>query len=207
MTMPGKKPQSTPTTPTVEGKKDGEEALSENYPTELETTFLLKDGSTLQIRPIRPDDTHMLQYASAYCPPETLFRRFNTPMTELSDKYSHYLTHVDYKNHLALIAIDPQAGMIVAVARYIVPEENELGEVAVIVGDPYQAQGLAKTLLKQLLDAAKQRGIRGFEAYVQLDNDLAGKLVRSVAEKTDFTLHTNIEMGTKRVWLLFDETS
>jgi GNAT superfamily N-acetyltransferase len=205
MKMPEEKPQHAPITPDADVTEDRNEALPKNYPAELETTFQMTDGSTLQIRPIRPDDTHMLQYASAYCPPETLFRRFNTPMTELSDEYSHYLTHVDYKTHLALVAIDPKARMIVAVARYIVPEGEELGEVAIIVGDPYQGQGLATALLKQLLDAAKQRGIKGFEAYVQLDNDPAGNLVRSVAEKTNFTLHTNIEMGTKRVWLLFDE--
>ncbi len=206
MKMPIEKPQPAPTAHSVDlpGERNGE--LPENYPTALETTFGLKDGSTLHIRPILPSDTHMLQYASAYCPPETLFRRFNTPMTELSDAYSHYLTHVDYVSHLALIAIDPQANMIVAVARYIAPAEKDLGEVAVIVGDPYQGQGLATTLLKLLFKAAKERAIKGFEAYVQLDNDPAGNLVRKVGEKTNFKLHTSIEMGTKRVWFLFDET-
>jgi acetyltransferase len=204
--MSGEKPHRVLKTQVVPPAEDRGAALPKNYPIELERTFHLKHGGTLQIRPIKPDDSHLLRYASSLCPPETLFRRFNTRMHELSDEYSHYLTHVDYHHHLALIAIDLEGELIVAVARYVVPPGKELGEVAVIVGDPYQGQGLATTLLKNLLDAAKIQGVKGFDAYIQLDNDPAGNMVRSVAEKTNFILHTEIELGTMHVWLRFDET-
>ncbi|MCP4199446.1 MAG: GNAT family N-acetyltransferase [Proteobacteria bacterium] len=206
MKMPGEKSHRVLKTQVVEPSEVRGGALPKNYPIELERTFHLKHGGTLQIRPIKPDDSHLLRYASSLCPPETLFRRFNTSMHELSDEYSHYLTHIDYQRHLALIAIDPEGELIVAVARYVVPTEAELCEIAIIVGDPYQGQGLATTLLKDLLDAAKTREIKGFEAYIQLDNDPAGNVVRSIAEKSNFVLHTEIELGTKHVWIRFDET-
>ena len=207
MKTPKERAPQTPISHTANGPNPDGNSLPPNYPRELSEIFTLKDGSILKIRPIHPDDMERLQYASTYCPPETLFRRFNTPMDELSDEYSHFLTHVDYQNHLALVAIDPAADMIIAVARYFVPAHEELGEVAVIVGDPYPGQGLASTLLKSLLNAAKSRGIKGFEAYIPLDNDPAGGLARCVAEKTDFVLHSEIDSGTRHLWLKFDETS
>jgi acetyltransferase len=71
---------------------------------------------------------------------------------------------------------------IVAVARFVrAADDPEAADFAVVVGDPYQGEGLGTELLERLADAAVARGIRRFRASALAENVAAHKLVRRLA--------------------------
>ena len=136
-----------------------------------ERTAELRDGRTIAIRPISPDDKELLREGFDRLSPESRRRRFLTPATELSEEDLRYLTEVDHRRHEAMVAIDPESGRIVGSARYVrVPGEREVAEVAVVVGDAWQRLGLATALLYELSARARENGIERFRAYVASDN-------------------------------------
>ena len=173
----------------------------EGYPRELRERFTTPDGRRVRLRAIRPDDAARLRDGFAKLSPQTVYRRFHANLQGLSDEALRYLTHLDYQDHLALIALDEQ-GDAVGVARYYRPEAAELAEAAVVVGDPWQGQGVGTHLLRALALAAEQRGIVGFEGFVQQDN----QVMRRMVERSGFRLHADDpEDGVIRFWLRFDD--
>jgi RimJ/RimL family protein N-acetyltransferase len=143
----------------------------------------LAGGREVQIRPIRPDDAEPLQTAYARLSPQSKYRRFLAPKPYLTSSDTRYLVHVDGHDHLALVATparDPST--ILGVARFVrLPEDPELAELAVVVGDPFQREGLATALLARLADAARERGVRRFRGTMLAQNLPADRLVRGAA--------------------------
>ena len=137
----------------------------------------LRDGSTVDVRPIRPEDKGRLARGFERLSPESRYRRFLSPVPELDRRALAYLTEVDHHDHEALIAIDP-AGEGVGVARFVRdPSEPSAAEVAVTVVDDWQGRGLGTALLDVLAERARQEGVRRFTALVLADNvDMLGLL-------------------------------
>lgn len=183
------------------GGVEGYAADPEGYPAELETWYRPADAPALRVRPIRPDDTTRLREAFARLSPETVYRRFHSVLHRLRDEEVRYLTEVDYRHHLALVAVDEAEDRLVGVARYYLPEAAELAEAAIVVADDWQGRGLGGFLLTRLRDAAEARGVVGFEAWVQPDN----QVVRGMLERRGFQVHTELVEGSLRVWFRFED--
>jgi RimJ/RimL family protein N-acetyltransferase len=134
-------------------------------------TVELRDGRTVLLRPISPDDKQALAAGFRRLSEESRQRRFLTPATELSAEDLHYLTEVDHSRHEAIVAVDPADGILIGSARYVqVPRERETAEVAVVVGDDWQRRGVATALLTALSARARENGVERFRAYVASDN-------------------------------------
>jgi RimJ/RimL family protein N-acetyltransferase len=134
-------------------------------------TIELRDGRTMVVRPISPDDKEGLAAGFQRLSQESRQRRFLTPATELSAEDLHYLTEVDHRRHEAMVAVDPASGSLIGSARYVqVPRERETAEIAVVVGDDWQRCGVATALLGALSTRARENGIERFRAYVASDN-------------------------------------
>jgi GNAT superfamily N-acetyltransferase len=99
----------------------------------------LAPGLDVMIRPIRPEDRHLMTAAFTQLTPQSRYQRFFAPVERLSDSDLTYLTEIDHSRHEALVAIDPEDGGIVGVARYVClpppdeqpaedPEGSELSE-------------------------------------------------------------------------------
>ena len=98
----------------------------------------LPDGSQILIRPIRADDKLMLEQGLHNLSETSVQRRFLTPKPSFSRAELRYLTEVDGRNHVALVAERPTgaARVLIAVARYVrLPDDPEAAEVAVVVAD------------------------------------------------------------------------
>ena len=67
----------------------------------------LPDGAQVLIRPIRPDDKGMLSDGLRRLSPESAQRRFLTPKRSFSRTELRYLTEVDGRDHVALVAEHP----------------------------------------------------------------------------------------------------
>ena len=139
-----------------------------HYPTELERAVRLRDGAELHLRPIRSDDAPRLVELYDRLSQHTAYQRFFTVMRRLAPNWAHMLARVDYRRRLALVV--EHGPDLVAVARYEPTDEPDTVEVAFVVQDGFQGQGLGVILLHALLDAAHTRGIHRFRAFVLANN-------------------------------------
>jgi RimJ/RimL family protein N-acetyltransferase len=143
----------------------------------------LKSGRTVFIRPISPEDGPRLRAAYDRLSPESKYRRFLAPKPHLSTSETRYLVHIDGRDHVALVATPAEdQDLIIAVARFVRLDENPTqAEFAVVVGDPFQQEGLATALMERLGPMAARRGITSFRATMLAENTAAHRLVRGFA--------------------------
>lgn len=147
----------------------------------------LRDGSRVVIRPIRPEDRERLARSRRLFSDETMRRRFLGPKPRLTTTELRYLTEVDGQSHFAVVAAPlDDLESIVAVARFVrVVEDPSTAEAAIIVADDFQGRGLGKRMAHELADAARERGIRRFEASMLSDNKAALALMRALDERLE----------------------
>lgn len=134
----------------------------------------LRDGTRVRIRPIRPDDKERLQQGLRALSPQSRYRRFHTPLEAFTTEQLHYLTEIDYADHMAWVAERPdrpdEPGL--GVARYVrLPDEPGVADAAVTVVDAYQGRGLGSLLLAALSRSAVAAGVAVLRNYVLADND------------------------------------
>lgn len=138
-----------------------------SYPEHWEADVVLRDGSTMRIRPIRADDGEALQRFHTGQSPESVYLRFFAPLREIPEKDLYRFTHVDHHNRVALVVTWQEE--IVAVGRF-----DQLGsgsaEVAFNVSDSAQGKGLGSVLLEHLAAAGRELGVRRFVADVLPQN-------------------------------------
>jgi RimJ/RimL family protein N-acetyltransferase len=135
----------------------------------------LRDGTRVLVRPILPEDKDRLRRGLALLSPRSRYLRFHSPVTAITDQQLRYLTEVDYRDHMAWVAIDRDrpADPGMGVARYVrLPDEPAVAEAAITVADDYQGRGLGSVLLRVLGRSATEQGIRTFRSYV-LDENVA----------------------------------
>lgn len=141
---------------------------SAEYPNRWETHAILKDGSTVEIRPIKASDRDALDAFHKRQSHESIYFRFFRYRPELSDKELDYFTQVDYQDRMAFVAL--LGSELVAVARYEKWKERNEAEVAFFVDDQNHGKGLGTLMLEYLAAAARERGLGGFTASVLPEN-------------------------------------
>jgi RimJ/RimL family protein N-acetyltransferase len=107
--------------------------------------------------------------------PEAIYHRFFQTKTSLTDDELRYLTELDFRDHVALVATVELEGreQIVAVARFVrlkPPAAVDRAEIAFVVGDEYQHRGIGTLLMAHLATMACHLGYSAFEAEVLPDN-------------------------------------
>lgn len=102
---------------------------------------------------------------------ESLRRRFFVTKRGFSEKEKAFFMNIDFVDHVALVAeIDRDGGReIVGGGRYIVVAPGE-AEVAFIVTDSYQRQGIGALLTRHLVNLARSAGLRQLAADVLPEN-------------------------------------
>ena len=135
-----------------------------------EGTVVLRSGDRVLIRPIRPGDKAGLQEGLDHMTLESRYRRFFSPLRELSGRQLRYLTEVDHRTHEALVAIDLDSGDGIGVARFIRwTNDPTAAEAAVAVVDDWQGRGVG-TALAQALMQRRPAAVRRLYTEVGADN-------------------------------------
>lgn len=141
----------------------------------------LRDGRPVKIQALRPDDETGMLTAIDRTGAESLKRRFFAPKREFSDAETAFFMNVDFVNHVALVAtIDEDGGTaIIGGGRYVVIESGE-AEIAFIVVDAYQQQGIGTILVRHIVELARAAGLKRLLADVLPENvamlNVLGKL-------------------------------
>ncbi len=134
----------------------------------------LRDGGSICIRAIRPDDSQRLLAHFQALSPRSVHNRFFAMKKTLSEEELARFTDLDFIHHVGLVATLGERGdePLVGVGRYIVLQDDSGGraEVAFAVLDEHQGRGIGSLLLKHLARIACESGIKEFEAEVLSDN-------------------------------------
>jgi acetyltransferase len=141
------------------------------YPKEYERPVLIKRGRSVLLRPIRPEDEPMHEEMFSTFSTETRRFRFFGPVKETHEMLARY-TQIDYDREIAIIAELSEGGRkrMAGVVRLIADPYNETAEYAIVIGDPWQGQGLGTIMTRYILEIARKRGIKKVVAYVLEDN-------------------------------------
>ncbi len=138
---------------------------------------ILRDGTSVHIRAIRPEDRAELARGFAQLSPEAVYFRFFRVKQRLTEAELTQFTEQDFVRRAALVAtlrVDDE-DRIIATARYAVtddaPGPPHRAEVAFTVGDPFHGRGLGTLLLEHLMVLARANGITEFEADVLGENN------------------------------------
>ena len=148
----------------------------------------LPDGVPILTRPIRPDDKRMLEDGLRQLSPESVHRRFLSPKSSFSRSELRYLTEVDGRDHVALVAEYPGEPVrrLIAVGRFVRSHlDPDVAEAAIVVADDWQRRGVGSLLAKRLAGEARLLGIRSFTATMASDNVPAHKLLARLTRHLD----------------------
>src|SRR4051812_46620233 len=124
---------------------------------------VLRDGSEVLVRPVRPEDKPLFIAGWAELSQETVYRRFLQSRDPLSVEELALFTELDHVDHEAIGALAEGRG--VGVARYVRDAARpHAAEAAVVVVDAWQGRGLGGKLLRRGGGRGGGEGIRGFPA-------------------------------------------
>lgn len=146
-------------------------AYSRSGVADLADTLTLRDGRMVSVRAIRPDDVERLQQFHTRLSPDTIVMRYFRAAPVLHTPDAMRLTHLNYDNRMALVATVGAGAeeRIVGVVRYERVTATE-AELAFVIEDGWQGQGISTNLLARLLRYAKAKGFETMSAVTMSSN-------------------------------------
>jgi len=131
----------------------------------------LRDGRRVHIRALAPGDKADFLAAVGQTSAASLFRRFFSPKRGFTEQEIAFFLHADFIEHVALVAVATEEGrpVIVGGGRYIVEHPGQ-AELAFVVIDRYQGQGIGSALMRHLAVIARETGLKELIAQVLSDN-------------------------------------
>jgi len=136
-----------------------------------EAKATLKDGRGVIIRGIRPDDKAMIKAAFQHLSSQSIYQRFFSTKSTLTEAELKWGAEVDFEKTVALVVeLDegPQLA-IIGGGRYIEYDGEDAvrtAEIAFTVEDEFQGKGIGKLFMKHLTFIARAKGVTRFEAFV-----------------------------------------
>ncbi len=139
---------------------------------EYKSTLQTPSGNTVEFRPLLPSDEFGFRNFYYSLQAKTVYYRFFYYKRLFShESLQEQWAKVDYRKNMSIIGLASRRGHkeIVAIGSYAAFEEDK-AEVALVVRDDYQQQGIGTHLLKVLEKIAKENNYKGFIASVLKEN-------------------------------------
>jgi acetyltransferase len=184
----------------VHGREVSADALPKTairpYPMQYVSTWTMKDGRTVTIRPIlAADEPLMVKLHQRLSERSVYFRYFH--MLNLSQRVAHErltrICFIDYDREMALVA-DCCEGIsgeheILGVGRLTKVHGTNEAEFAVLVSDEHQGKGLGGELFRRIIQVARGEKLERLTADVLVEN----RDMQRLCEKEGFTLTSGDE--------------
>ena len=165
------------------------------YPGQYVWQWPTKDGTEVTFRPIRPEDEpRMVRFHETLSDRSVYLRYFGT--MSLKSRVAHErmvrICFGNYDRELALVAEHQgTAGAeIIGVGRLNRISDGHEAEIAVLVSDRHQNQGIGSQLLRRLIEVARKEGLTSVSAEMMYDNiamqAIAKKLGFQITSPQDF---------------------
>jgi len=174
------------------------------YPLQYVSTWTMRNGMPVTIRPIRPEDEPlMVKFHEALSVRSVYLRYFNS--LSLSRRVAHErllrICFGDYEREIVLVAEHTNAGkadrQILGVGRMNRLHIRNEAEVAALVSDQYQHQGLGHELLRRIIEVAREEKIIQLSAEILPDN----LEMQAVFRRLGFTVRADKDLTSLRAFL------
>ena len=130
---------------------------------------LLADGTTIGIRPARPDDLDAVREMHEKMSPENLYLRFFSLSPAAAEWEARRLCREPAPDHAALLAV--LDGELIGCGSYECDDSpSRSAEVALAVADDMHRRGVGTLLLEHLESLARRRGLHAFTAETLSEN-------------------------------------
>ncbi len=173
------------------------------YPEKYKSLWKLRDGRTVILRPIKPEDEPLwLEMFHNFSQESLHFRLFQTIIEPVAHEFSARYCNIDYDRELAIVAEmedNGQRKMLGVVRLNIDPSENS-GEISFIVADPWQGQGIGSKMVDYVIEICKDKKLQKINAVMLPDNFRAIQLFREMG----FSIES-LDDGTQKAILNLDE--
>jgi len=161
------------------------------YPSQYVSQFTMKYGTDVTLRPIRPEDEPLMGQFHETLSERSVYMRYFSSLS-LSSRVAHdrlvRICFVDYDRVMALVVDhkDTATGQhrILGVGRLIKLHAKNEAEVAILVSDQCQKQGLGIELLRRVVQIARDEKLSSVSAEMLRDN----LTVQSIFKKVGFRL-------------------
>lgn len=123
------------------------------------------------VRPSTPKDAHALVEFHERLSSRTVYMRFFSAHSSLTDEEIRRFTEGEGRDYLTLVA--ERDGAVVGVGRYDRLSDPHAAEVGLVVADTWQHRGIGTFLFRALAEEARDRAIRELIANVLPPNTRA----------------------------------
>jgi acetyltransferase len=148
-------------------------------PKNYETLWRLRDGRTVILRPIKPEDGQLWQEMFQNFSEESVHNRFFYMIKDTPHAVRVRYCDIDYNKEIAIVAeLKEERRRILGVVRLTIDANKKTGEIAFIVADPWQGLGLGSKMVDYMIEICKDIGLETIYAFVLPDNYRAIKLVK-----------------------------
>lgn len=132
------------------------------YPKKYETLWKFRDGRTVLLRPIKPEDEPLWLEMFKNLSEESIWYRFFHIIKETSYEERMRYCNIDYDREIAIVAelTEDRRKKILGVVRLCIEPNSKKGEVAVIVADPYQGLGLGSKMVNYMIEICKYKNFQ-----------------------------------------------
>ncbi|MGD0218533.1 MAG: bifunctional acetate--CoA ligase family protein/GNAT family N-acetyltransferase [Desulfobaccales bacterium] len=171
------------------------------YPNQYESHWMMRDGTPLLLRPIKPEDESLVSDFYGKCSEETIYFRYFRHIKKWTHEMLIRFTQNDYDRELGLMAIGQPPGpeIMLGVSRLVMEANRETAEFAVMVADQWQGKGLGAKLVEEVIGIAKENQVKILWGEVLSSN----KTMLDLVKRLGFTLIRQAEAQTFRAELQF----
>jgi acetyltransferase len=170
------------------------------YPNQYENDWMLRDGTPVLLRPMKPEDEPLVSAFLQKCSSETIFFRYFKHIKQWTHEMLIRFTQNDYDREVGIMAVGQPPGpeVMMGVSRLFMAADRSNAEFAIIVGDTWQGKGLGPKLVEQVVAIARDQGVKVLYGDVLTQNqpmlDLAKKVGFQIRRTEDPQL-CHIEMA------------
>ncbi|MBC8100381.1 MAG: GNAT family N-acetyltransferase, partial [Armatimonadetes bacterium] len=169
------------------------------YPTQYVQNWTAKDGETILIRPIRPEDEPLLVKFHERLSERTVYMRFFSPLN-LGQRVAHErlsrIAFIDYNQEMALVPtrMNPESGEpeILGAGRLIKEHGRREAEFSLLITDDFQGKGLGRELLARLVGIGRDEGLQRIHGYVLPENTGMLKVCEDLGFKQHYDAQENV---------------
>ncbi|MEM2916813.1 MAG: GNAT family N-acetyltransferase [Candidatus Bathyarchaeia archaeon] len=156
------------------------------YPKKYETLWKMRDGRTVLLRPIKPEDEPLWLEMFQNFSEESIRYRFFQIIKDTPHEVRVRYCNIDYDREIAIVAELNEEGTrkILGVVRLIIDPDKKTGEIAFIVADPWQGLGLGTKMVDYMIEICKDKKLEAIYGVMLPDNKRAIELMK----KMGFTL-------------------
>ena len=142
------------------------------YPERLIREEVLRDGTPVILRPIKPEDEPLWLEMLGSCSKESIYSRFRYNFHYNSHEIATQFCYIDYDREMGIVAEIDYEGRkrLIGVGRLISDADLEVAEYAVLVTDDWQNKELGHKLTAYCEEIARGAGIKTLYAETTRDN-------------------------------------